>query len=429
MKKIIIFCFSLFLAIGLSLPAKAQEILNFNNKPENKIIVYFFYGDGCPHCAKESKFLSKLQNNYPTVNIKAYEVWNNQENADLMKKVGEKLGIKITGIPLTIVGDKSISGYYNDKTTGLNITNAIDYSLNNGCQDIVESILNNNVNQELKDCEHGCDKNNQECLHDCGCSADTVSESKINPKLNLPFIGEINTKNISLPLLTIVIGALDGFNPCAMWTLLFLLSLLLGMENRLKMWVLGGAFILTSGFVYYLFMAAWLNLFLFIGFIFWLRLIIGGVALASGAYHVNEFIKNPKGLCHVTQDEKRKKFFYRLKDIINNNNNFWLVLGGIIILAGAVNLVELVCSAGFPAIYTQILSMASLPKWQYYLYLLFYIIMFMLEQLIVFFIAMFTLKMKVISSKYTRWSTLVGGILMLIIGVLLIFKPGWIMFG
>jgi len=201
------------------------------------------------------------------------------------------------------------------------------------------------------------------------------------------------------------------------------------MENRLKMWTLGGAFILTSGFVYYLFMAAWLNLFLFIGFIFWLRLIIGGVALASGAYHVNEFIKNPKGLCHVTQDEKRKKFFYRLKDIINNNNNFWLVLGGIIILAGAVNLVELVCSAGFPAIYTQILSMASLPKWQYYLYLLFYIIMFMLEQLIVFFIAMFTLKMKVISSKYTRWSTLVGGILMLIIGVLLIFKPGWIMFG
>jgi len=212
-----------------------------------------------------------------------------------------------------------------------------------------------------------------------------------------------------------------------MWTLLFLISLLLGMKNRKRMWILGIAFIVSSAFVYFLFLAAWLNLFIFLGLVIWVRVIIALVALVAGAINLKEYIENKSG-CKIMGDEKRQKFFEKLKSV-TSKKNFILALGGIILLAFAVNLVELICSAGLPAIYTKILSMYQLPTWQYYLYLIFYIFVFMIDDLFVFFTAMVTLQAVGIQSKYTKTSHLIGGIIMLIIGLLMLFKPDILMFG
>jgi hypothetical protein len=246
--------------------------------------------------------------------------------------------------------------------------------------------------------------------------------------LKLPVFGEIKIKNVSLPFLTLAIGLLDGFNPCAMWTLVFLITLLLNMQNRKRMWILGGAFIFVSGFVYFLFMAAWLNFILFVGFISWVRLIIGLVAIGSGIYNLKEYWKNKNAVCVVEKSEEKKQTFDKLRQA-TQNKNFWLALGGIVLLAAAVNLVELVCSAGFPAIYTQVLTLSHLPAWQYYLYLVGYIFFYMLDDMVVFIIAMVTLRLTGTSNKYTRASYLIGGALMLLLGLLLIFKPKWLMFG
>ena len=194
------------------------------------------------------------------------------------------------------------------------------------------------------------------------------------------------------------------------------------------MWILGSAFIFSSGAVYFLFLSAWLNLFLFLGFIFWIRFLIGVVALGSGGYHLYDAYKNRDGGCHVTKSEKRRAIFKKLRALVVEKK-FYIAILGIMLLAVAVNLVELVCSAGLPAVYTQVLASAGLAKWQYYAYLVFYIFIFMLDDMLIFFIAMRTLEIKAISSKYTSWAQWVGGIVMLIIGILLIFKPGWIMFG
>jgi hypothetical protein len=175
-------------------------------------------------------------------------------------------------------------------------------------------------------------------------------------------------------------------------------------------------------------MAAWLNLILFLGLVIWVRLAIGFIALAGGGYNLKEFFINKEAVCKVTQGEKKKKVFEKIKSV-TQMNSFWLALGGIILLAFAVNLVELICSAGLPAIYTQILALSNLPAWQYYLYIGLYIFVFMLDDLFVFFAAMITLEMTGITGKYARISKLIGGILMLIIGLLLIFKPEILMFG
>jgi len=210
--------------------------------------------------------------------------------------------------------------------------------------------------------------------------------------------------------------------------LLFLISLLLGMKDRKRMWALGIIFIVTSAFVYFLFMTAWLNFFLFLGFVFWIRVIIGLIALAAGGYNIREYFINKQAGCKVVNSDKRRKVFENIRKVVRKKE-FFLAIFGMILLAFAVNLVELVCSAGLPAIFTQVLSLSKLKTWQYYFYLLVYIFFFMLDDLFVFFTAMLTLKIVGIEKKYTRFSCLIGGLLMLIIGILIIFKPEILMLG
>ncbi len=404
MKKLLhFFIFTTFLLISVNFLLPNTFANDIQEKPVN---LYFFYGDGCPHCAKEEPFLRKMEEKYDSLKVHYYEIWYSSENRNLFMEFGKKLNATVNGVPFTVIGDKYFTGWLDEDTTGKQIEQEIICALEEGCRDILSEI---NGGPETTT----PDKNNS---------------SLIPETLKLPIIGEIKTKNLSLPLLTIIIAALDGFNPCAMWTLLFLISLLLGMQNKVRMWILGTAFIVASAGVYFLFLSAWLNLLLFIGLIFWIRLIIGVIALGGGGFYLKEYFKNPQGTCVVTKSEKRKKVFEKLK-ALTHQSNFWIALTGIILLAAAVNLVEVICSAGLPAVYTQILSLSQLHTWQYYAYLILYIFVFMLDDLIIFFTAMITLQITGVSGKYSRISHLIGGSLMIIIGILLIFRPEWLMFG
>ncbi|PLX25920.1 hypothetical protein C0580_00985 [Candidatus Parcubacteria bacterium] len=355
---------------------------------EEKEELHFFWQIGCPHCAKEEIFLEGIEEKYGDyLEIKRYEISREPENIKLLQQFGKDLGVDIKGVPFTVVGEEYFVGYLSDETTGSDIEAAI--------LDIL-----------------GVDG----------------PPAKDKSKIDLPLFGQIDTKTMSLPIITIIIGILDGFNPCAMWTLLFLISLLLGMKDRRRMWVLGVTFIVASAAVYFLFMAAWLNLILLLGFIIWIRILIGLVALGGGAWNLKKYFKNPDAGCEVTGDEKRRRVFDRLKEI-TQKKNFWLAFVGIIALAFAVNLVEAICSAGLPAVYTQLLVLNDLATWQYYAYILLYIFFFMIDDLLIFIIAMVTLKMTGVSTKYSRFSNLIGGALMIIIGLLLLFKPEWLMFG
>jgi len=392
MKKIFIaILLTLFLIINFAPSVLAQN--------DNPVTLYFFWGKSCPHCTKEKVFLEKMKQKYPRLTVKDFEISASPKNIKLLQEVSQKLNTNNANfIPFTIIGNHHITGFLNEQTTGQQIEEAIQCALENGCPDLVAELTM------------------------------PVTTQSAPETLHLPLLGEIKTKSLSLPLLTIIIGILDGFNPCAMWALLFLISLLLGMKDRKRMWLLGIAFIVTSAFVYFLFLAAWLNVFLFLGLIKWVRIIIGLVALTAGGYSLRDYFVNRGGGCKTMKDEKRQRIFERIKKI-TQKKNFLLAIGGMILLAFAVNLIELICSAGLPAIYTQILSLSPLTRWQYYLYLLLYILFFMIDDLFVFFVAMTTLKAIGIENKYARFSRLIGGSLMLIIGLLLIFKPEVLMFG
>lgn len=400
----------------------------------NTVNIYFFRGEGCPHCAKEEIFLEELKSRYPSMKVSDYEVWYNKNNQELLTKVAEKLNVKVSGVPFTIIGDKTFFGF-SESATGPAMEARVKEGLESTLPDSVADTIKAETSKPVADPqpEPGAgslqpipmapDPKSEDNSED-----NSIKQNDIPDSVQVPFIGDIKTKNLSLPLLAVVFGTLDGFNPCAMWTLIFLISLLIGMNDRKRMWILGSAFIIASASVYFLFMAAWLNLLLIIGLVTSIRALIGLVALGGGGFNIREYFKSKEIACKVTNHKKRRRIFEKLKEI-TLEKKFLLALGGIILLAVAVNLVELFCSAGLPAIFTQILTLSNLAQWQYYGYILLYIFFFMLDDLLVFFIAMTTLRVAGVTTKYTRFSHLIGGILMVIIGLLLLFKPEILMFG
>lgn len=422
---------------------------------ENVVDVYLFWSSGCPHCAKERYFLSKLEQREKNIVVHEYEIGSNPANAELLIRTGQALNADVRGVPFAVVGQRAFIGFLNEETTGKEIERAIRACEASYCHDVVGAILGNpprpkptpgpvepptsaGTNSEEADTEQNqllpnappidAEQTDELETKTNGYLKQSVKEHPIPETIYVPLFGAVKIKNFSLPAITIVFGAIDGFNPCAMWVLLFLISLLIGMENRRRMWALGTIFIVSSAIVYFLFMAAWLNALLFFGLLFWVRAGIATLAIAAGGYHIRSYIFKPGSGCEIVSDDKRQRMFSRIREIVGRKA-FWFAMLGIIGLAFAVNLIELLCSAGLPVVYTQILTMTNLQTWQYYAYLLLYITIFMLDDLFVFIIAMKTLQMVGITTKYTRITRLIGGIVMITIGILLFMKPEWLMFG
>ena len=411
----------------------------------NDVNLYLFWGEGCPHCAREKVYLNEIEKKYPNLNIYDFEVYKNSANQEYFKKAGEVLGENISGVPFTVIGDKAFVGF-NESITPGQIEERIVFCSENECEDSIGAIVfENKTGPPLVLSPENFESDTATFSLPINLDASSAAplivvspaptpqkieekESPIPDSISFPVLGEVATKNLSLPLFTIVIAGLDGFNPCAMWVLIFLITLLIGIHSRVKRWLLGTTFIIASALVYFIFMAAWLNIILFIGYIFWVRVAIGGVALVGGAYNLKEYFTNKENACKVTDGGRRQAIFARLKELALERNII-VAIFGIILLAFAVNLVELVCSAGLPVVFTQVLALSELSTWQYYGYMFLYILVFMADDLFVFFTAMLTLEVTGVSTKYVRISHLIGGVLMLILGAILILKPEILMFG
>jgi hypothetical protein len=342
--------------------------------------VYFFYLPGCSHCESQEPFNEKLQSEYSSINITREDA-STPEGSALLSELLEERGIEEEpGFPITIFGNQVFS-WESEETTGKQIERAL-----------------------------------QQCLAG-NCPPPTSGETK--HKINLPLIGEIVLSDYSLPALAIILGLVDGFNPCAMWVLVYLISIVATLRDRKRIWLIVGSFVLASGILYFLFMTAWLNAFLAIGYVRPVTAVIGLVALGGGALQIREVIK-AKGaiVCEVTGEESRKKTMTKVQKIVSSPLT-WGILVGIIALAFTVNAVEFVCSAAIPAVFTQVLALAGLSTVQHYSYILLYVFFFMLDDLVIFATAAFALTSSM-GDRYAKYSRPVGATILIILGLLLL---------
>lgn len=348
---------------------------------ESPTAVYFFYGEGCPHCAQEMEFLEEVYSSHPDLEIRSFEIYYNQDNYDIFRGMCDAYGCSHPySVPTLFVGDKYFVGYA-ESYNRAQIEGAIENCLLNWCADPSE-----------------------------------LEPSAPSEYINLPLIGDVKISDVSLPVVTVVLGLMDGFNPCAMFILCFLLVFLIGTKSRKRVFLVGGIFLLVSGIVYFLFISAWFNFFVVFSYVPILKFIVAGLVVVAGIINIKDYFFFQKGLSLTLPKSWKPKVMERMKKLASIESIPALVLG-VITIAFVVNVVELMCTIGFPMIYTQILSSQNLPQLTYYLYIMAYCILYMVDDLILFSIAVVTLNCVEMTQKRIRIMKLFSGAMMIALAI------------
>ena len=399
-----------------------------NNISEERVVVAIFWGHGCPHCAEAKPFLEDLANRYEWIDLHEYEVYHNSSNRELWQLVSKAYSTEPMGVPTIFVGDKVFVGFtHSDGSLQYSPAYSAYIGYANVIRDEIFKCHDESCDQPLVNLLLNREEESRE--EDEQVSLNETNESNENKSImNIPVIGRIDTSKISLPLLTIIIAGLDGFNPCAMWVLTFLLSLLVYTHSRKKMLIVGSIFVITSGVMYFLFMAAWLNFFLLVGYVNILRILVGAIAIIAGLINVKDFFWFKKGVSLTIPESAKPKLIEKMRRVVRTTQLPATILGTII-LAVTANAVEGLCTAGFPAIYTRILTLRNLPTFAYYAYLALYNAIYVIPYALIVAIFVITLGARRLTAKEGKILKLISGLLMLILGALLIFRPEALMFG
>lgn len=368
--QVVALLLAFFLCAGIS-PVLAE-------KSESGAL-HVYVRDGCPHCAHAKVYLETLQRERPDLRIVLRQVDVDSSARDELVRYSRQAGVWPPGVPTFVFEGRVLVGFENAEITGQAIL----------------GLMRQEADRDLA-------------------------------AIDLPMIGKLTLAEVGLPLFTLAVGLLDGFNPCAMWVLLFLLSMLVHLHDRLRMALIAGTFVLVSGVIYYLFMAAWLNVFLAVGFSTALRIGLGLLAVVIGLVNAKDFFRQSGDRFTLSIPASVKPGLYARMRRIVNAGSLPLALGAAAVLAVLVNIVELLCTAGLPAMYTAILTQQDLGLAAHYGYLGLYIVGYITDDALMVGTAVVALSSRKLTENTGRWLKLISGMVMLVLGGVMLLKPEWL---
>ena len=368
------------------------------NAAERRVRLHMFWSSHCPHCTAAQPFVEDLALHYPWLQVDSYEIYDHPQNRPRFQAMAELLDSDASSVPTFMWCGQQWVGYSDRATSGRHIEN--------GLRDCYAQVYGEPPPEPRF------------------VAAPPETPTSAPPSASAPTLlpGGLAVENLSLPVLTLVMAGLDAFNPCAFFILLMLLSLLVHARNRRLMLLIGGLFVFFSGLIYFLFMAAWLNAFRWIGEIQAVTVIAGLVTLAIGLINVKDFFWFKRGLTLSMSEHSRAHLLTRMRGLLRGDNVPALLLGTVI-LAVAANTYELLCTVGFPMVYTRILTLHELSSAQYYLYLALYNVVYITPLLVIVLLFVFTLGARKLSETEGRALKLMSGLMMLGLGLLLLFAP------
>ncbi len=369
---------ALFFA-GLWLAAAGAEAAAPSAAAPAPATLQVFVRTGCPYCADAKVFLDDVQRRRPGLHIVYRPVDTDPAARDALNQLSCAHGIWPPGVPAFHAAGQLIVGFESPDTTGQDVLRLID------------------------------------------------AGTAVHPQtVDSTLFGTLSAQRLGLPLFTLALGLLDGFNPCAMWVLLFLLAMLVRQNDRRRMALVAGTFVLVSGAVYYAFMAAWLNVFLAVGLSQPVRLLLAGVALLIGAFNVKDFFAPGRGFSFSIPASAKPGLVARMRGVMQAQALATSMLG-VAALAVVVNLVELLCTAGLPAIYTAVLAQQQLGTAAHLAYLGLYIVGYIADDALMVTLAVLALSQGKLTERAGRGLKLASGVVMLALGLVLLFRPQWLL--
>ncbi len=383
----------------------------------DKVKIEYFGRKDCKNCANLEKFLTELSNKRKDFEYIEYKIDENGENKKFFDEVTTKLKL-VKGTPIIYLNGHIIQGFNTPDTTGKEIVKLIDEGKKANSVLTLEEYVKNGKYENISSNGSVCE--GDEVCEIPGLTKDTSRQVIVN----IPFINKsVDLTDYSLPLMSLILGTVDGFNPCAMWVLVLFLTALIAVGSKTKMFRVAGLFILAEAVMYYLILNAWLYTWDFVGLDKWVTPIVGIVGIIGGIFFVRNYLKKGDELsCEVTDFKKRAKISNQIREIANKPFTLLTALG-IIGLALSVNVIEFACSVGIPQTYTKILQINNISFWNRQIYTFIYIIGYMIDDIMVFGLALLSVNKLQLTTKYSKWVNLFGGILMIILGLILLLKP------
>ncbi len=363
--------------------------------------VVAFVRPGCPHCAKAKAWLAQLPTARPGVLVKVRDISEDKTAMSDLEGIAKAAKVAPIALPAFHVRGILVVGWVDEGSTGRRISRILD------------EYPAETAGVEGAGCPLVPEPEKPPCKEEEGGGRTEV---------DLPLFGRVSVRDVGLPIFTLAVGLVDGFNPCAMWVLVFLLSILARMHSRPRMLAVAGTFVFVSGAIYFLFMAALLNVFLLVGFARPIQVILGCFALFAGLIHTKDFFAFHKGITLSIPESAKPGIYARVNGILHAPSLLASIVGAAI-LAILVNMVEMLCTAGLPAVYTSVLSSYHLSRWSYYGYLALYQVTYMLDDAALLAVAVITLSRGKMQERSGRVLKLVSGVIMLLLGVLLLFAP------
>lgn len=380
-------------AWGETTPAAADPDFWFGTDAagETTIQLYFFWTETCPHCQRARPFVARLSEELPWLEVRSVPLSEQRpDDVALFLRMTEQLATTSPAVPAFLFCGQMSVGFVGAETSGAALR------------------------QALIDC------------HDRVTGARMPSATPAaDAKVSLPIVGPVDPETVSLPLLTVAIAAVDAFNPCAFFVLMFLMSVLAHGRRRTRMAAIGAIFIATSALLYFAFMAAWLNIFLVFGELRWVTLLAGVIALGLAAVNIKDFFWFKRGFSLSIPDSKKPLLFARMQGLLGAERWPVLVIGAVV-LAVAANTYELLCTAGFPMLFTRILTLRELSAAGYYAYLALYAVIYVIPLLVIASAFVIALGSRKLQEHEGRILKLLSGLMMLALAVVLLVNPAWL---
>jgi thiol-disulfide isomerase/thioredoxin len=384
------------LAALLLLPVLAQGETRWTRPAGDgeTLILYYFYSDTCPHCQEARPFVTRLGEK-EWIEVQAREVTKNRDNARMYVAMAAELGEKARSVPGFLFCGRMQTGYDTAETTGASLLAQLE-----ACRADPQAYIAAHAPKETG----------------AATAAPAPEEAQV------PVLGNIDADKWALPVLTVVIAGLDAFNPCAFFVLLFLLSIMVHAGSRARMLAVGAVFVTISGLVYFAFMAAWLNAFLLIGELRAVTVIAGIVAIGLALVNVKDYFWFQKGPSLSIPESKKPGLFQRMRSLVGEKS-LWAMLTGTALLAIAANSYELLCTAGFPMVYTRILTLREVDPLVYYLYLGLYNVVYVIPLMIIVSVFVLRFGQHKLSEREGRVLKLLSGMMMLALGGVMLLAP------
>ncbi|HZK05222.1 MAG TPA: thioredoxin family protein [Actinomycetaceae bacterium] len=392
-----------------SLPGPATAVAANAQDEGLPVTLYFFWGDGCGHCAAAKPYLEDLARDHPSLVVADYEVWGSQDNQRLFIEMANAHGFEPSGVPTFFLGDEYWVGF-NAEVVGNAMTAAVEECVAEGCRDAGYGIV--------PGAAEGIPV--REEVPPDGQPEAEVDEDGI---ITLPIVGEVDTANQSLALTTALIGFVDGFNPCSLWVLSVLLALALRAGSRRNIVIIGLVFIVVTAFVYALFIAGIFTIFTVVSMSLWVRILVALVAFVFAFVNIKDYFWFQEGISFTIPEGKKPGIYRGIRGVLAKQDSMPAMIGGTVVLAAGVSVVELACTAGFPVMWTGILSAHEVSVTTFVLLLLLYMLIYQLDELAIFGAAVVTMRSAKLQEKHGRVLKLAGGMLMLSLGVVMLVDP------